>query len=93
MGGVSIHSVASATNIEAASWAYTSSASNASYDFKIVTVASVSATSGDSVSLFGVANATNIETSPASESSDYYHIVAVAANISAVLLASSRQWA
>nr|KAE8920861.1 hypothetical protein PF009_g28849 [Phytophthora fragariae] len=40
MGGVSIHSVASATNIEVASWAYTSSASNASYDFKIVTVAS-----------------------------------------------------
>ncbi|KAE8960948.1 hypothetical protein PF011_g29925 [Phytophthora fragariae] len=40
MGGVSLHAVASATNIESASWAYTSSASNASYDFKIVTVAS-----------------------------------------------------
>ncbi|KAE8975776.1 hypothetical protein PR001_g25606 [Phytophthora rubi] len=30
MGGVSLHGVASATNIESASWAYTSSASNAS---------------------------------------------------------------
>ncbi|KAE9058527.1 hypothetical protein PF010_g30964, partial [Phytophthora fragariae] len=42
MGGVSLHGVASATNIESASWAYTSSASNASYDFKIVNVASPS---------------------------------------------------
>ncbi|KAE8953827.1 hypothetical protein PF011_g32300 [Phytophthora fragariae] len=40
MGGVSLHGVASATNIESASWSSTSSASNASYDFKIVTVAS-----------------------------------------------------
>ncbi|KAE8874868.1 hypothetical protein PF003_g41008 [Phytophthora fragariae] len=42
MGGVSLHGVASATNIESASWPYTSSASNASYDFKTVTVASPS---------------------------------------------------
>ncbi|KAE8874857.1 hypothetical protein PF003_g41017 [Phytophthora fragariae] len=42
MAEVSIHIVASATNIEGASWAYTSSALNASYDIKIVTVASLS---------------------------------------------------
>ncbi|KAE8874855.1 hypothetical protein PF003_g41010 [Phytophthora fragariae] len=42
MGGVSLHGVASATNIKSASWSSTSSASNPSYDYKTVTVASPS---------------------------------------------------
>ncbi|KAE8889168.1 hypothetical protein PF007_g28395 [Phytophthora fragariae] len=43
--------------------------------------------------VFGVANATNVDTSSASESSDYCSIVAVAVNVSAVLPASPRRWA
>ncbi|KAE9062255.1 hypothetical protein PF010_g29479, partial [Phytophthora fragariae] len=41
--------------------------------------------------VFGVANATNVEASSASESSDYCSIVAVAADSSAVLLVSPRR--
>ncbi|KAE8885134.1 hypothetical protein PF001_g28831 [Phytophthora fragariae] len=43
-------------------------------------IVAVAATSGGSVSLSGVANATNIEASPASESSYYYNIGEVAAS-------------
>ncbi|KAE8962334.1 hypothetical protein PR001_g29735 [Phytophthora rubi] len=83
MGRVGLYGVASATNIEA------SSAPESSYYYHIVAVA---ATSVGRVRIFGVASTTNIEASSASESSYYYHIVVVTASISAVLLASLRQW-
>ncbi|KAE9265129.1 hypothetical protein PR003_g32553, partial [Phytophthora rubi] len=52
------------------------------------------ATSTGLVRVFGVANATTIEASSASEVSYYYHRnVAVAVNVSAVLPASPRRWA
>ncbi|KAE8961707.1 hypothetical protein PR001_g29958 [Phytophthora rubi] len=40
IGGVRLHGVANATNIEAGSWAPTSSYANSSYYVEIVTVAS-----------------------------------------------------
>ncbi|KAE9055036.1 hypothetical protein PF006_g33091 [Phytophthora fragariae] len=56
-------------------------------------IGAVAATSVGRVRVFGVASATTIEASSASKSPYYYHIFVVTANISAVLLASSRQWA
>ncbi|KAE8874864.1 hypothetical protein PF003_g41016 [Phytophthora fragariae] len=90
MGGVSLHGVASATNIESASWAYTSSAANVSYYIQMppspprLDRAACVATSMGGVSLHGVASATNIKsaswssTSSASNASYDIKIVTVA---------------
>ncbi|KAE9264712.1 hypothetical protein PF008_g32048 [Phytophthora fragariae] len=83
MGGVSLHGVASATNIESASWSSTSSAANSSYYIEIspspprVRGDAYVAASMAEVSIHILASATNIEavcwasTSSAAKSSYY----------------------
>ncbi|KAE9262339.1 hypothetical protein PF008_g32627 [Phytophthora fragariae] len=104
MGGVSLDGVASATNIESASWTSASTGTNSSYYVEMspspprLDRAACVAISMGGVSLHGVASATNIEsaswayTSSASNAS-YYVEMSPSPPRAAVVLASPHQWA
>ncbi|KAE9263193.1 hypothetical protein PF001_g31779 [Phytophthora fragariae] len=99
MGGLRLHGVASATNIESAGWTSASTGTNSSYYVEmspspphVRRAACVAAVLGG-VSLHGVASATNIESAgwtsaSTGTNSSYYVEMSPSPPVSAVLLAS-----
>ncbi|KAE9166891.1 hypothetical protein PF004_g29009 [Phytophthora fragariae] len=104
IGGVRLHGVASATNIESASWTFGSTGTNSSYYVEMspspprVRRAACVAAGMGGVSLHAVASATNIESAcwtSASSTTNLWYFVEMSPSppVSAVLLASPPGWA